>query len=290
MTRALTTEDGTIAVVSSPAGADSPVEAARLVQAAQRHDADVTAVVMRALDRKQALLAFQPVVSARDPSRAAFHEALIRITDDAGRVVPAGEFIATVEDGETGRRIDCLALELGLRELARQPTLRLAVNMSARSIGYRPWTRLLEAGLAGRPDVGERLILEITERSAMGMPELVLSFMEEVHERGVAFSLDDFGAGQTSLRYLRDFAFDILKIDGQFVSGMAQNPDNRALTAAMVGLARHFEMLTVAECIETAEDAEMASRMGIDCLQGWHCGMPTIRPAWHEDERERERA
>lgn len=286
MTRAVTTEDETIAAVAPP-GASAPVEAARLVQAAQRHDADVTAAVMRALDRKQAMLAFQPVLSAADPSRAAFHEALIRITDDSGRVVPAGEFIGSVEDGETGRRIDCLALELGLRELACQPALRLAVNMSARSIAYPPWTRVLDAGLAARPDVGERLILEITERSAMGMPELVIAFMEEVHERGVAFSLDDFGAGQTSLRYLRDFAFDILKIDGQFVRGIAECPDNRALTAAMIDIARHFEMLTVAENIETAEDAAAVTGMGVDCLQGWHCGMPTIRPAWREeDERQ----
>lgn len=290
MTRAVETDDAAGAA-DTPAGPDAPVEAARLVQAGRRHDAGVTAAVMRALDRKQALLAFQPVVSARDPSRAAFHEALIRITDDAGRVVPAGEFIGSVEDGETGRRIDCLALELGLRELTAEPSLRLAVNMSARSIGYRPWTRLLEAGLSGRPDIGERLILEITERSAMGMPELVLSFMEEVHEHGVAFSLDDFGTGQTSLSYLRDFSFDILKIDGQFVQGIARSPDNRALTGAMLGLARHFEMLTVAECIENAEDAAVVGDMGADCLQGWHCGMPTLRPAWRgEAERERERA
>lgn len=280
--RAVTSDDD---AASSGRGETTRSEGGPLVQAARRHDAGIAEAVHRALDRKQGLLAFQPVMSAVDPSRAAFHEALIRITDETGRVVPAGEFIASVEDSETGRRIDCLALELGLRELACQPSLRIAVNMSARSIGYRPWTRVLEAGLAARPDIGERLILEITERSAMGMPELVIGFIEELQEQGVAFSLDDFGAGQTSLRYLRDFAFDILKIDGQFCRGIAESPDNRALAGAMIGIARHFEMLTVAEFIETAEDAAVMTELGADCLQGWHCGVPTVRPAWHEAER-----
>ena len=129
---------------------DARGEPTTLLTATQNHDAGVVDTVVRALDRKQGMLAFQPVMSAADPSRAAFHEALIRITDDSGRVVPAGEFIATVEDTEIGRRIDCLALELGLRELACEPSLRLAVNMSARSIGYRPWGRVLEAGLGAR--------------------------------------------------------------------------------------------------------------------------------------------
>ncbi len=284
--RAVTTNEDGAAPIGESLGEEARGDgAAGLLRAARLREAGITEIVTRALDRKQGMLAFQPVMSAADPTRAAFHEALIRITDDAGRIVPAGEFIAAVEDGETGRRIDCLALELGLRELACEPSLRLAINMSARSIGYRPWARVLEAGLAARPDVGERLILEITERSAMGMPELVLAFMEEAHEHGVAFSLDDFGAGQTSLRYLRDFAFDILKIDGQFVRNIAESPDDRAITAAMLDIARHFEMLTVAEGVETAEDAETMTRMGADCLQGWHCGMPTVRPAWREAER-----
>ena len=68
--------------------------------------------------------------------------------------------------------------------------------------------------------------------------------------------------------------------------GIAESPDNRALTGAMIGLARHFEMLTVAESIETAEDMQVAIDMGIDCLQGWHCGMPTVRPSWREAARQ----
>ncbi|HAR52570.1 MAG TPA: EAL domain-containing protein, partial [Roseovarius nubinhibens] len=69
------------------------------------------------------------------------------------------------------------------------------------------------------PTVAERLILEITESSAMVVPELVTGFMEKLQHKGVSFALDDFGAGYTSFRYLKQFYFDILKIDGQFIRG-----------------------------------------------------------------------
>ena len=246
--------------------------------------ADTLEMVRDALAAKRGLLAFQPVVSAARPGRAAFHEGLIRITDAEGRIIPAGEFMGAVEDNELGRRIDCLALDLGLRELAAQPGLRLAINMSARSVGYREWGRTLDAGLEADPTAAERLILEITESSAIAMPELVIAFMEEMQGRGITFALDDFGAGYTSFRYLRDFFFDILKIDGQFVRGIADDPDNQALVRALVAVARHFEMFTVAESVERREDVAVLTEIGVDCLQGYHFGAPVISPAWRGSE------
>ncbi len=125
----------------------------------------------------------------------------------------------------------------------------------------------------------ERLILEVTETSAMAMPDLVTVFMQDLQQRGVAFALDDFGAGYTSFRYLRDFYFDIVKIDGQFIKGIADNPDNQVLTQALLDIARHFDMFTVAESVETAKDAQYLMELGIDCLQGYYFG-PTIQPPW----------
>ena len=64
--------------------------------------------------------------------------------------------------------------------------------------------------------IADVLILELSESSAMLVPELVMHFMRDLRQRGITFALDDFGSGTTSFRYLRDFAFDIVKIDGQF--------------------------------------------------------------------------
>ncbi|WP_062560294.1 EAL domain-containing protein [Paracoccus aminovorans] len=238
------------------------------------------AAVRRAVSRGDAVLAYQPVVQADRPKHAAFHEGLIRIIDETGRIVPLRDFMPLAETTELGRQIDCLSLSLGLKSLAEEPSLRLSINMSARSIGYPAWLRTLRAGLAEDDRIGERLILEITESSAMGLPELVGRFMQELQSHGVSFALDDFGAGYTSFRYLRDFCFDMIKIDGQFIREIASQRDNQVLTRALQSIAHHFDMFTVAESVETADDAAFLIDMGIDCLQGYYFGAPTIVPPW----------
>jgi EAL domain-containing protein (putative c-di-GMP-specific phosphodiesterase class I) len=241
-------------------------------------DRATLSMVREAIDTRRVRLAWQPVVLASDPSRIAFHEGLIRVLDPSGRVIPARDFIDAVEARDIGREIDCLALEIGLSTLARHPGLRLSVNMSARSIGYPRWMRVLKRGLAAGPTIGERLILEITESSAMLVPELVIAFMEDLQRHGIAFALDDFGSGYTAIRYFKDFYFDILKIDGQFVRNIHADPDNAALAAAMISIARHFRMFTVAEAVERPEEARTLQAMGVDCLQGYLFGAATLKP------------
>jgi EAL domain-containing protein (putative c-di-GMP-specific phosphodiesterase class I) len=218
------------------------------------------------------------VVDAGDPTRIAFHEGLIRVLDGAGRLVPAREFIGAVEATDTGLELDRAALALGLAALRRDPGLRLAVNMSARSIGAVRWMETLAAGLARDETVAERLILEITEASAMAMPELVTAFMTGLQRRGISFALDDFGAGQTSFRYFRDFSFDMVKIDRQFIANVHRDRDNQALVRALILIARQFDMFTVAEGVERAEDAAWLQAQGVDCLQGYLFGMPVLHP------------
>lgn len=248
--------------------------------AISQRDRDTMVMVRQAIAQRQVMLAYQPVVSAARPDTVAFYEGLIRVVDNSGRVIAAKDFIETVETHEMGRVLDCYSLEMGLDTLAQVPDLRLSINMSARSIGYPKWRETLKRGLAKRSDIAERLILEITESSAMVMPDLVNVFMNDLQSKGVSFALDDFGAGYTAFRYLKEFYFDIIKIDGQFIRGVAENPDNQVLTNALVSIAQHFEMFTVAEFVETRDDAEFLINAGIDCMQGHYFGVPTIRPSW----------
>ncbi len=265
-----------------PAGHQDP-----LSFAISARDQTTLAMVEDAVRHKQVMLAFQPVVPAGQVDRVAFYEGLIRVLDSTGRIIPAKEFIGAIETTETGRVIDCLALEKGIRVLSMHNSLRLSINMSARSIGYSRWMRILKRGLDADPTVGERLILEITESSAMLVPELVTGFMSDLSQRGISFALDDFGAGFTSFRYLKDFYFDILKIDGQFIRGIAQDADNQVLTTALATIARQFDMFTVAESVERADDAAYLTAIGIDCLQGYFYGAPSIKPIWLTPEKRR---
>jgi len=256
-----------------------------LSYAVATRDKSVVATVQAALKFGHVALAYQPVIQARAPDHVAYYEGLIRVFDETNRIIPAGDFISSVEATETGRLIDCAALDLGLKTLAECPDIRLALNLSARSIGYPKWMRILRKALMSDRTIGERLILEITESSAMLIPELVVNFMTQMRRHGISFALDDFGAGYTSFRYLRDFLFDILKIDGQFVRNVAHDPDNQVLTRALIAIAEQMDMLTVAEQVETAQDAEWMIRSGIDCLQGFHFAAPTLRRPWEETTR-----
>ena len=258
---------------------DAEVESPLSV-AVQHRDKGTLATVRAALERGDVVLAFQPVVQAGDENIVAFYEGLIRVLDETGRVIPARDFMGAVENLDLGRIIDCVALRAGLRALKQMPDLRLAINMSARSIGYPQWKQVLNRSLHSDPHVAERLILEITESSAMQMPELVTVFMAELQEKGITFALDDFGAGHTAFRYLKEFYFDIVKIDAQFIRGVHQDPNNQVLTQALVSIADHFDMFTVAEAVESPDEAAWLAAAGIDCLQGYLFGAPSLTPPW----------
>ena len=262
-------------ILDGSAGVASP-----LGVAISQGDRATMSMVRDAITARRLRLAYQPVVLGRDTGRIAFYEGLIRVLDPTGRVIPARDFMSAVEEHEIGREIDCAALEMGLRALARHPGLRISVNMSARSIGYSRWKQVLKRGLGAGATIGERLILEITETSAMLVPEIVIALMDELQREGVAFALDDFGSGYTAIRYFKDFFFDILKIDAQFIRNIHRDPDNQALTAALLSIGKHFQMFTVAEAVETVEEAQCLQAMGVDCLQGYLFGAPTVKPDW----------
>ncbi|SHI96764.1 EAL domain, c-di-GMP-specific phosphodiesterase class I (or its enzymatically inactive variant) [Shimia gijangensis] len=263
-----------------PPGHETPLDFA-----VTNRDQGALAMVQEAIQHKQVMLAFQPVVSAADMKTPAFYEGLIRVLDETGRVIPAKDFMGAVEDTETGRQLDCLALELGLANLAAEPSLRLSVNMSARSIGYSRWAQTLKRGLNKRPHVAERLILEISETSAIHVPELVIDFMDELQAKGISFALDDFGSGFTSFRYFKDFFFDILKLDGQFTRNIHNDSENQVIAAGIAAIARSFDMYTVASRVESPEEAKVLTQLGFDCLQGFLFGAPTVSPSWKASKK-----
>jgi EAL domain-containing protein (putative c-di-GMP-specific phosphodiesterase class I) len=267
-----------------PEGGHSPIDAALTDRDEQTLD-----LVRQAVDSGQTMLAFQPVMQARPPHQTAFYEGLVRVLDRRGRVIPARSFIPTIETTELGRKIDCVALETGLLALAANPAIRLSLNMSIRSVGYKRWMHILDRHLKRDSTLGERLVLEISEQSAMLMPELTVDFMDRLQDRHIGFTLDDFGSGSIMLHHLRDFYFDAVKINGDFLRGIQANPDNQAMARSLIAIARQFDMLIIAGSIERREDAEFLVSAGVDCLQGHLFGAPTVRPPWLAQPKDRAR-
>ena len=132
-----------------PYSYDDPLSAA-----VNQRNRSTLEMVRSALEHKQVMLAYQPIMASTGD--VAFYEGLIRVLDETGRIIPAREFINVIEETEMGRIVDCLALEKGLRALRKNPTLRLSINMSARSIGYGRWKRVLDRNLRNDPTLGER--------------------------------------------------------------------------------------------------------------------------------------
>ena len=259
-----------------------------LSEAVAQQEGTTLETVREALAQKRLILAFQPVVQTAHLDQVAFYEGLIRVLDQKGRIIPAREFIKIVTKCEIGRTIDTLVLEKGFEAIASTKTTRVSLNMSARSIGCPNWNAALHEGLRKDPTAGERLIIEISEQCASAVPEMVGKFMDKLHALGVSFALDNFGSGFASYQVVKDHFFDMLKIDESFVKGIHSDPDKRAIVRSMALLAHELDLFTVAKNVETHEDAETLMDIGVDCMQGYYFGAPTIKPYWEkEDPRQR---
>jgi EAL domain-containing protein (putative c-di-GMP-specific phosphodiesterase class I) len=162
--------------------------------------------------------------------------------------------------------------------------------MSPLSMGDEQWLEILADAARDGSGACGRLILEITEAAAIEDAGQTIDFMNHVRATGCAFALDDFGAGATGFKYFRDFRFDMVKIDGSFVDGVSRARDAQVLIECLAAVARHFEMLTVAERVEEPADAEWLRGLGIDCLQGWLYGRPSPVAAMPEEPADRGRA
>ena len=112
------------------------------------------------------------------------------------------------------------------------------------------------------------LVLEVTENVVVLGDELS-GILDEVRSRGIRLALDDFGQGQTSLRYLRELPLDLLKIDRAFVDGLAEHAADRAIVRSVIALAHELAMSVTAEGIETSEQLRIVRDAGADFLQGY---------------------
>jgi diguanylate cyclase (GGDEF)-like protein len=256
---------------------DSPAERQQ-----HRHAVSIAEEVQAALRSNRLVLAVQPVVRATDHT-VEHYECLLRLKRADGSIMAAAQFIPHVERTSLMRAIDRHALELAVEELKSHPSVRLAINISGLTANDRGWFRALSSLMRGQPGLAERLIVEITETIALQDIDETARFVRAVRDLGCQIALDDFGAGYTSFRYLKTLAINCVKIDGSFVRGITENIDNQLFIRTLLGLAEGFGLSTVAECVETAEEAAMLTERGVRMLQGYHFGAPVIDRPWQRE-------
>jgi diguanylate cyclase (GGDEF)-like protein/PAS domain S-box-containing protein len=234
--------------------------------------------VTRAAEDGRLELYFQPIVALCGAGGRPFHELTVRLRDDSGELVPPGEFIPAAERYNVMSAIDRWVLGRALsvlRERLRhgQVLPLLAVNLSGTSLNEQSFVDYVLQSV-GEPEIASSLCFEITETAAVTSLSNARFLMGELKSRGAKFSLDDFGTGVSSFVYLKTLPVDFLKIDGQFITHITQDPVNRSMVEAIGKVGRALGIATVAECVESAAVLAELKAIGIDYVQGFHLAQP----------------
>ena len=235
--------------------------------------------VVLALKENRLKLAYQPIVAARS-RKVSHYECLLRMVKPDGAIITAGYFVPAAEQMGIVHLVDRFALETTIAQLKAHPDITLAVNVSGTASSDPAWLQDFVDYVRSAKAVAPRLIVELTETAALHHFEENAQFVSQLHELGVRVAIDDFGAGYTSFRNLQLLHVDTVKIDGSYVKDLSQSPENQVFVRTLVGLARNFDIKTVAEWVGSDEDAALLQSFGVDYFQGFHFGEPEINPTW----------
>lgn len=222
-------------------------------------------------------LAYQPIVELRT-GKVSHYEALLRLP---GSQSPS-ESIQLAEELDLIADLDLAVLDQVITKLrsAGSEDIRIAANISARSLMLPRFLGEVFARLAlVQAEISQRLILEITETAVLHDLDKANAAIQRFRQSGFPVHLDDFGSGAATLAYLRTLTIDAVKIDGQYISDIAESDRNRTLVSHIVKLCRELGVETIGEHVETRAIADMLMDLRVRYGQGWLFGRPTLDPA-----------
>jgi diguanylate cyclase (GGDEF)-like protein/PAS domain S-box-containing protein len=227
-----------------------------------------------ALERDELFLEYQPIIEVSS-GRIIGVEALLRWHNDRLGKVPTTEFIEISE--QTGLIIaigewvigTALAFQGKLCEELGE-SFHMALNVSPRQFRQADFVNMLARNMEQNGVAGEQIELEITEGILLGDEVAATEVIAQLRKLGISISMDDFGTGYSSLSYLRNYHFDVLKIDREFIRDIIEDPSDRELVIATLRMARALGVKVVAEGVESAEQFEFLKQEGCDLVQGWY--------------------
>ncbi|TYP90347.1 putative bifunctional diguanylate cyclase/phosphodiesterase [Blastococcus xanthinilyticus] len=230
-----------------------------------------------AIERGDITLLYQPIFSTRD-GRPVAVESLARWTHaERGPISPA-VFVPLAEESGLIAGLGLLVLDETCRQLAEWDRLmgdgappRANVNVSALQLDANLPAQVAEA-LQRHGLHSSRISIEITESALMKDPDSARLVLFQLREQGVELAIDDFGTGYSSLAYLRHLPVNCLKVDRSFVAELAHG--HTEIASAVIALARSLNLSTVAEGVETPEQAAELTRLGATYLQGFSLSQP----------------
>ncbi|MBI4966540.1 MAG: EAL domain-containing protein [Rhodospirillales bacterium] len=222
---------------------------------------------------------FQPVISLTDHAVHHF-ECLSRIHGEGGG--SPFKLVTFAEDTGLITQLDRVILErvasLLHKNFMGDRTIRLAVNLSGRSLTDGPFIRELRAILANYPPFGPRLLFEMTESAEVKDFEQVNAIIQELRQLGHPVCLDDFGAGAAAFHYLRRLTVDFVKIDGSYILKALTDRSNIPFLKAIASLCRDLKIAMIGEMIEDKPTADLLRELGVQFGQGYYFGRPSGSP------------
>jgi EAL domain-containing protein (putative c-di-GMP-specific phosphodiesterase class I) len=224
-------------------------------------------------------LEMQPIMSLSAPHQSLNFEVLLRMRDPLGHTVRTDLLIQAAENCGRMSMIDRWVLTTTIQWLEThfsqmKHTRFVCVNLSGASLNDEAFLHDVYALFESKPDLVRYLCIEITESVALHDLANTRRFVDRIRGYGAKVALDDFGAGYTSFSYLKEFAADLLKIDGSFIVNMNQHPANIAIVEAIVSLAKNLGMKVVAEWAEDLATLKTLSDIGVDYVQGFIVARP----------------
>ncbi len=237
-----------------------------------------TTLLRRALEQGRFVLHYQPIVRTLDQTVTGV-EALIRLRQSDGHLMPPLEFIALAEETGLIIPIGCWVLEEACRQqrawLEKNAwQLRMAINLSARQFRDPKFLTTIGDMLEKMNVPPELFMVEITESMMFPDPRTALAILGELRAMRVAVSIDDFGTGFSSLSYLKDFSVDFIKTDRSFIAGTPNDKKSCGITRTILSLSRNLGMGMIAEGVETAGQYHFLQTIGCDEMQGFFFGRP----------------
>lgn len=231
------------------------------------------ALITEALWHDRLQLYLQPIL-ALQTGLVAHHEVLLRVIGPNGQILAPAPLIAAAESSGLIREIDQWVLRHAIALIAAHPGLRLAVNLSARSLDTPDLPAQLDSLLQTYRVPPQQLTLEITETAALNQLADAESLLAGIRALGCKIALDDFGVGFSTFQYLKQLPVDFVKIDGSFIRGLDRSEDDRLFVRALVEAVHGYGKLAVAEYVENEAILKQVVELGIDFGQGYHFGRP----------------
>lgn len=232
----------------------------------------------KAVERNEFVVHYQPKLRLSD-GKIDSVEALVRWQHPSRGLVGPGDFIFLAEESGLISAIGLLVLESACIQAkawldAGVGPIRVSVNLSAHQFRKGNLAAIVEEVLAMTQLPAQYLELELTESLLMEDLDKNLAILGQLREQGIELALDDFGTGYSSLSYLKRFPVDTLKIDRSFIMELHNNPDDAAITRAIIDMAHCLNMLVVAEGVETDAQLGVLRDMGCDSIQGYLISKP----------------